>query len=54
MVEEDMKNDPDKQSNQRHEIYIEVWFQTVTKLQQHSLLQLCLISSKSKHLITQI
>ena len=54
MVQEDMKKDPDKQSNQGHESYIEVWFQTVTKFQQHSLLQLHLMSSNSKHLITPI
>ena len=54
IVEEDMKNDPDQQNDQGHHNYIEIWFQTVTKLQQHSLLQLSLISSNSKHLITQI
>jgi len=31
MVEEDMKNDPDKQENQEHQSYIEVWFQKIKK-----------------------
>ena len=54
MVEEYMKNDPDKQSNQGHESYTEVCFHMVTKLQQHSLLQLHFISSKSKRLFSQL
>ena len=54
MVEEDMKNDPDQQKDQGHHNYIEIWFQTVTKLQHHSLPQLCLILSKSNHLVSEI
>jgi len=54
MEEEDIQDDPNQQVDQGHHNYIEIWFQTVTKLQQHSLLKLRLISSKSKHFITQI
>ena len=54
MVEEDMKNDLDQQKDQGHHNYIETWFQTITKLQHHSLPQLCLILSKSNHLDFEI
>jgi len=54
MVEEDMKNDPNQQVDQGRHNYIEIWFQTIIKLSQYPLLQLCLISSKSSHLISQI
>jgi len=37
MIEEDMENDPDQQKDQGYQSYIEIWFQTVTKLQQYSL-----------------
>ena len=47
MVEGDMKNDPDQQKDQGYQSYIEICFQTVSKLQQYSLPQLCLIPSKS-------
>jgi len=54
MIEGDMKNDPDQQKDQRYQSDIEIWFQTVTKLQQYSLPQLCLIPSKSNHLVYEI
>ena len=54
MIEGDMKNDPDQQKNQGYQSYIETWFQTVTKLQQYSLPQLCLIPSRSDHLVSEI
>jgi len=54
MVEEDMKNDLDQKNHQGHHNYIEIWFQIVTKLQHHSLPQLCLIPSKSDHLVSEI
>ena len=33
MIDGDMKNDPDQQKNQGYQSYIEIWFQTVTKMQ---------------------
>jgi len=54
MVEGDIKHDPDQQKDQGYQRYIEIWFQTVTKLQQYSLPQLCLIPSKSYHLVSEI
>ena len=54
MLEGDMKNDPDQPKNQGYQSYIEIWFQTVTKLQQYSLPQLCLIPSKSDYLVSEI
>ena len=54
MIEEDMENDPDQQKDQGYQSYIEIWFQTVTKLQRYSLPQLCLIPSKSDHLVSKI
>ena len=54
MVEEYMKNDPDQKKDQGNHSYIEIWFQTVTKLQHHSLPQLYLILSKSNHLVSEI
>jgi len=54
MIEEDMENDPNQQKEQGYQSYIEVWFQTVTKLQQYFLPQLCLIPSKSNHLVSEI
>ena len=54
MIEGDMKNDPDQQKDQGYQSYIEIWFQTVTKLQQYSLPQLCLTPSKSNHLVSEI
>jgi len=54
MVEEDMNNDLDKQENQGHQSYIEVWFHKINKIEHHSLLQLFLIFSKSNHLVSKI
>ena len=54
MVEQDMKNNPDKQENQGNQSYIEVWFQKINKMEHHSLLQLCLILSKTNHLVSEI
>jgi len=54
MIEGDMKNDPNQQEDQGYQSYIEIWFQTVTKLQRYSLPQLCLILSKSNHLVSEI
>ena len=54
MIEGDMKNDPDQQKDEGYQSYIETWFQTVTKLQRYYLLQLCLIPSKSDHLVSEI
>jgi len=54
MIEGDMKNDPDQQKDQGYQIYIEIWFQKVTKLQRYSLPQLCLIPSKPDHLVSEI
>ena len=54
MIEGDMKNDTDQQKDHGYQSYIETWFQTVTKLQQYSLPQLCLIPSKSDHLVSEI
>ena len=54
MVEGDMKHDPDQQKDQGYQSYIEIWFQTVTKLQRYSLPQLCLIPSKSDHFVSEI
>ena len=54
MVEGEMKNDPDQQKDQGYQSYIETWFQTVTKLQQHFLPQLCLIPSTPDHLVSKI
>jgi len=54
MLEGDMKHDPDQQKNQGYQSYIEIWFQTITKLQRYSLPQLCLIPSKPNHLVSEI
>lgn len=54
MLEGDMKHNLDRQKNQGYQSYIEIWFQTITKLQQYSLPQLCLIPSKSDHLVSEI
>lgn len=54
MIEGDMKHDPDQQRDQGYQSYIETWFQTVTKLQQYSLPQPCLIHSKSDHFVSEI
>ena len=54
MIEGDTKNDLDQQKDQGYQSYIEIWFQTVTKLQRYSLPQLCLIPSKSDHLVSEI
>jgi len=32
MVQRDMKNDPNQQKDQGYQSYIQIWFQTVTKL----------------------
>ena len=40
MEEEDIQDDPNQQVDQGHHNYIEIWFQTVTKLQRYSILQL--------------
>ena len=53
MIEGDMKNDPNQQDDQGYQSYIEIWFQTVTKLQWYSLPQLCLIPSKSDHFVSE-
>ena len=54
MIEEDTKNDPDQKKDQGYQSYIETWFQTVTKLQQYSLPQLCFVLSKSDHFVSEI
>ena len=54
MLDGDMKHDPDQQMDHGYQSYIEIWFQTATKLQQYSLRQLCLIPSGSDHLVSEI
>jgi len=54
MEEENIKNDLDKQANQGHQSYIEVWFKKNNMMEYQSLRQLYLIFSKSNHLIYEI
>ena len=54
MLEEDMNNDPNEQENQGNQSYFEIWFLTIIKLQQHTLLKHYLIQSQSKKFISHI